>query len=1244
MLSGPAHTSERPAAPLPLAELEQLLADADEAAFLVAPRVLRRVLRERFEVKRLGASMPHEECVVVPRDGLLEIVDRDELRPPRPLPAWVILLSEPDENQLRTTPRDEVLRDYWRRLFHARIHVLLEDRLACGAWGAGEIRRRIDDIGQTPFDEIRQVLRGEDRWLPPRDDRSAYVEFVATFEELRHFAPHLLPIYFPGIDPERIAAMIAQDVDAVALLQATRLPGAAERPEARLADGADGADGAMMLAQRPEAAAKGALPVQGKRERRRLLQRAAREEQAGNVVRAAILYRRAAAGASRSAAEARGKAHAALDVLIDRLQAALGLSNELAGRWRSATRALLEHTTTAWFSSEARLLYDLQKVCVDHERERFRVDLWGWLVSLGQRPLQRRLPREREVLLCKHLKKAASRLWAVRLSPESRRRLDDLLHQAVHAAEHALRERFRPLVCKALDDVGLRPAHRVEQVARDKLIEELLDRAAHRGHFDMGDVRDAIARNQLKLPDLSGVGELVRGDRLLQSNRRLKVVLEGVYRPAEVYRRWLQRLSALAFANPPGRLLTRYVLLPFLGAFILLEGTNHLVQIFLPYQVSGGWVSRPVVESVESALHVQQPAIALARQASAAAWDAARYARHGLPQKFSLVNAVSITALGVVLLLLINSRRFRAATGWCLRRAARGLAGLRRLLVAVLLIRYWQAVLRSRWFVLVRRYVLKPALLGTLVWFLLYLNHSWWVRGKQRPYVTAAALFLLSNAVLNSRLGRDAEEIASEWLVRAVRRFGLRVITGLFWFIVDLFKTLLDAIDQLLYAVDEWLRFKTGERWLTLAAKAVLGLFWSVVTYLVRFAITVLVEPQFNPIKHFPVVTVSHKVLLPLIPVLASGLLNVGIAENKAVAYTYATTFIWCIPGLFGFLAWELKENWRIYAANRPGNLRPAVIGHHGETMKRYFRPGFHSGTVPKLYRKLRRAARKGQRRSVGRVQAALDDIRHTLHNFADRELLALLRAQPAWDMPLALGPVRLSTNSACLELIAPRADADSLLLAFEEQSGWLLADVVRPGWADRLDAPHRAMLRHALLGFYKSCHVGIVRQQLERLLAAGRRAPPPYDVSSSGLVLWLDDSWNVQVRYPFRGEGDLVPVLDERHAATSSRSVWSASPGEAPPGPRERDVSSHASSWEAVADTVVPHVAGGRSGASETGVLRPLPRQAVFFHRQPIAWDDWVACWDRPLAGAQQQVLLPEVDVLPPAPEASTATAGQAS
>ena len=40
------------------------------------------------------------------------------------------------------------------------------------------------------------------------------------------------------------------------------------------------------------------------------------------------------------------------------------------------------------------------------------------------------------------------------------------------------------------------------------------------------------------------------------------------------------------------------------------------------------------------------------------------------------------------------------------------------------------------------------------------------------------------------------------------------------------------------------------------------------------------------------------------------------------------------LPDAFAFLAWELKENWRLYRANRPSSLRPVALGSHGETVR----------------------------------------------------------------------------------------------------------------------------------------------------------------------------------------------------------------------------------------------------------------------------------------------------------------------
>ena len=102
-------------------------------------------------------------------------------------------------------------------------------------------------------------------------------------------------------------------------------------------------------------------------------------------------------------------------------------------------------------------------------------------------------------------------------------------------------------------------------MAYHKLIEELLDRIVLRGFLALGDLRDACSRSNLKLPDLAGPRR-VRPRRPPAPDRlALADELEGVYRRGEVYLRWLQRLSALAFATRAGRFLTRSRRCPMAG-------------------------------------------------------------------------------------------------------------------------------------------------------------------------------------------------------------------------------------------------------------------------------------------------------------------------------------------------------------------------------------------------------------------------------------------------------------------------------------------------------------------------------------------------------------------------------------------------------------------------------------------------------------------------------------------------------
>src|SRR5262249_6116441 len=156
----------------------------------------------------------------------------------------------------------------------------------------------------------------------------------------------------------------------------------------------------------------------------------------------------------------------------------------------------------------------------------------------------------------------------------------------------------------------------------------------------------------------------------------------------------------------------------------------------------------------------------------------------------------------------------------------------------------------------------------------------------------------------------------------------------------------------------------------------------------VRFAVNLLIEPQVNPIKHFPVVTVAHKLMLVIAEPIAQAL-------APRLGWTYARTLgavgsvIWLIPGIFGFLAWELKENWRLYKANMSPTLDPEVVGEHGERVINLLRLGFHSGTLPKLFARLRHTHGKAERKAEEGLHHVEQEVRH----FVQRELIAYLAA-----------------------------------------------------------------------------------------------------------------------------------------------------------------------------------------------------------------------------------------------------------
>lgn len=668
--------------------------------------------------------------------------------------------------------------------------------------------------------------------------------------------------------------------------------------------------------------------------------------------------------------------------LAARIHAALGVS----GPWAVALASLQGR-------SDRRLRLDLEKACFDAERTFERTDLLAWLLSLGRHPLRRPLPALTPVRTVRHLVRAHHRIATAGLAHAEAERLEALVARALEAAETRLRDELRPAIHAAtLPAVGHTTV--VEAVAHAKLVDELLDRTVARGRLDFPALRDAVARNQAKLADLDA-RSLLR-DPLLLADRTLAGTLAGVHRRGEAYRRGLHRLSALVFGTPLGRLTTRFLLIPTLGAYALLELLQHTV-LFL----------------IEAAAEIELP----------------------------IVTPLSFALTAVVLFGLVNVPRFRRAAHVGLAAVGRGLRAvfvtLPRWIAARPWVRAWFASPAWR---LIVRWLLAPALLAAPLGIPIALG----LFDLPPPARLAAliALVVAAGALANSPLGQRLADLATDVLIDTRRAITQHFLPALLGWIISFFRALLDGLERLLYAVDEHLRTRVGDRRRRAIALAIFALPWRLLAYVLRLYVNVSLEPKVNPVKHFPAVTIGHKIVLPL-----SFSLDAALAAplGPSAAHIVAAAMLFIVPGLFGFLAWELKENWRLYAANRPRLLRPAVIGSHGETMARLLCRGFHSGTLPKLYAKLRRIARRPASRLRTRrlhvLAARRAHLVHDLAHFAERELLALLA--PA-GMPLVVARVEVASNRIRIHLGRPNATAASHVApraasAWAPAAGWIL-------------------------------------------------------------------------------------------------------------------------------------------------------------------------------------------------------------
>ncbi len=1048
---------------------------ADLADVLVVePRLVRRAIKEHLlETQRFVTGVvPHARLQVLERSDLGRLLQEDALSQDLSgLHERVLLISRPAGAEQDGPAFESAV---GRAALHGAIHLLLDERVRAGRLSAAEVRRRIDQLGRAEFEEVRAILDHDDLLVPPGHDLDVYVEFAALFVELYFFRPELLVTTFPGIiDPEAALSVLRQDLDIDDLSRRATVGTSPSRFSERPT---------VPRSSRP-------APSVSKRSAARLLRRAARLKTRGRDALAILLCTRASLTQDQKLRrEAEWALEAHLQGLARRLSLTLELDDprESENTWLEALRSLADagaQSESPKKSSAFGTLRSLERACEALEQPGFLVDVPSWILSGGSRPIVRPREATRTLTVARHIEAARNRVERVEQSKARKQKTISVLTRAREESYEMVRSALRPRIERTLVRVGLRPTSGPERQARDNLVAELLDQVLDRGFVSISQLRDAISRNELKLSDMSSLSELTGGDALLLADRRLSEELDGIYRRGDIYVRWLQKLSSLPFGTKSGRVISLWLVLPALGAFTVVEGLRHVVGPVFEWLGAGTW-------------------------------------------RF---NWIAFASTALFLLGLLHSEWVRVAS----RVLLEWLGALLSLLFVKLPRALLGGVLLQRLFGRAGfRTFVRVGLLPAGVAAVTYLATPKSAGSPLLRWTFTAGTFAVVAVTMGSRMGFFLEEFYLQQVAPAWSAFSRQLLPSLLRAIGRTFAVAMDALDRASHQIGDALRFRATDSPIGVFVAGAAGLLWAIVAYVLRLYVTLLVEPEINPLKHFPVVTVAHKIMLPFLPDLLLIIERPLSILPPLLGGAIAGVTVFLLPSVFGFLAWEFKENYRLYRSTRSEFIQPVRFGPGGETFRELLVEGLHSGTVPKVYDRLRRAARReaessrsGQPVSLrspntssetGRFHQRLRQIEVALLHFVERQLLPPLRAFSSSALgDLELHRVEISFNRIRLRLKSEsHADAGPLEITIEQLGGLLVASLSRRGFVDVLTEEKRLLFENVLAVFYHRAHIDIVREQLQEELGI----MVDYDILEEGLIV--------------RGagaEGDLVYDLNPR-------------------------------------------------------------------------------------------------------------------
>ncbi|MCB9882531.1 MAG: hypothetical protein H6834_12135 [Planctomycetes bacterium] len=881
---------------------------------------------------------------------------------------------------------------------------------------------------------------------------------------------------------------------------------------------------------------------------RRLVLEADDRQREGNLVRAAILRTRAArVAAAHQEIPTRNRAILALDRLAQGLGRELALPDLDVERWCRTLPVLLDKADQGLWPQEARFLYDLQRALDDARREIFAVHLGG---LTKRHSFRKALPFKREILIYQHLLRARRRLPSLRLHETDRRGLAQCLGDAIAHWETELRDRVRPRLNEAMEASGLTPSSRPARVAQTKVVEELLDLILKRGFLTFHELRDTLSRNQFKFPDVERLTQAFRRDALLQLDRKLERSLAGIYRHGELYRSLLHRPGMLLSGTPFGRWSVLNVLLPFGLAAAILTALQHILGFFI------GWLGGA------DAPHPH------------------------------LLTPYWVLPFGVFLLFFLRSPRFRKAISRALRRTIEPVRQL--LWVLPRRIRRWPPVrrfLRHPWTVHVTKVLWRPFRAATLLWLLLALLDHPFVRSV----VHTVTLFVAIYVVFNTHQWASVREALGQGLVSTWRVFKTYVLRTVWRIALTFFRRARELFESMLYSVDQWLRFRSGDPVLYHALKLAILPVWTPIAYLLRLLYDTSFEPRFNPVKYVSVVFAADKIFIPLTPPLLIFFTEMFHPLGPVGSNSLAWFLLYAIPAAVGFLVWELKENWKLYRANRKPVMREQIVTSRGETLASLLHPNWHATTLPELYGRWRRAEREAQKRAdwtASRKQRmALESLHGALQRYVEREFLSLLQQSRAFDVPLHVDAVHSGLSTLRIVFASPVGPREhvKLRLEVEMREPWLLADLTDEGLLARLSKPALDTFHLAWIGLYKMLGVNLLIDRLEALLDGVTRRSLSHRTDEHGIWVWPKGQHSRAVYYDLR-----------------ARTIT-----------RPRTTGATSLSWP---DLATPEIA---------------------FDDSPLLWSEWEDAWDQEQAGEPITLLdrlavLPTVRPMPPSQQVS--------